>query len=981
MLRSRVLFASAFLFLIFTTRPAFAQQTGSIQGKVVDASGGVLPGVTVEARSDVLPGPRVATTANDGVYQMPALPPGEYTVTFTLSGMQTVTKKVRVLLSDVASADATLAVGGLSETVNVSAETTLIDRSSATISSGIPADQLSRVPVGTQYRDLIRLLPGVQVTPDATRGPSAGSSGQDNTYKFDGVNVTLPLFGTLSAEPAAHDIAQVTVIKGGAKAVDFDRAGGFAVDSVSKSGTNRYTGQASYRFQTAGMASKLTPGAVSRYDQDRSFTDLNIGGPVLKDRVLFYASYYRPEVARNNAATSYGPVPDYKSTRNEGFGKVTMTPTHSTLINVSYRNSHRLDKGDKFGAATAGTAGSGSESWLRIGTADGSWILNGSNFVSFKYTHFANPGRGRPDVIVNATPSTTIGTHIDVNNLDQLGQLTVPKPGGDPVVNTFLQPFINRYGYLTNGVPTGGGIVGAGLQFDEDSFYRNAGQVAYNLTLTGGGMRHLIHAGYQQYVDSENLIRSSNGWGALSIPGGAIQANGTPVFFQASFIAQGSDVVPKIHSELRSKAFEANDTMTLNNWTFNVGLLASNDDLYGQGLKEDATALSGYVRSTATSSEGRRYRMYTSPWSKMLQPRLSTTWAYNGKDTVFASFARYNPAASSLPRAASWDRNLVTTLNSNFDANGNLFNVTRVESSSGKLFVADLTPPRHDEWILGTAKQFSNELSARAYFRYNRGSHYWEDTNNNARQVFSPPATLPGTDVTIPTDLYIPDLAARLAQIGSGSTYVIAELDGAFTRYRELTLESEYRKNRAFVRGSMTFSRYYGNFDQDNSSIGNDDNIFIGSSNIGDGAGRQLWDNKLGTLRGDRPFAMKVFGAYALNWNASAGAFVYAQSGQPWETWSFEPYKALTTSTSDTNRYAEAAGSRRSPSHYQLDLNYTQTIPVRNPYHAVVTAEAFNVFNKQTGYNYQPSIHSATYNTPRNYFDPRRLEVTVRFEF
>src|SRR5690348_659739 len=158
MLHPRVLLRTfLFLTLAFAASTAFAQQTGSIQGKVADAQGGVLPGVTVEARSDVLPGPRVTTTESDGVYHLPALPPGEYTVTFTLSGMRTESKKVRVLLAEAATADATLAVGGVSETVNVTAEAALIDRTSATISSGIPTEQISRVPVGTQYRDLIRL--------------------------------------------------------------------------------------------------------------------------------------------------------------------------------------------------------------------------------------------------------------------------------------------------------------------------------------------------------------------------------------------------------------------------------------------------------------------------------------------------------------------------------------------------------------------------------------------------------------------------------------------------------------------------------------------------------------------------------------------------------------------------------------------------------------------------------------------------------
>src|SRR6476661_4658787 len=156
----------------------------------------------------------------------------------------------------------------------------MIDKNSAAITSGLSNDRIRSLPVGTQYRDLINLIPGVQYTQDQVRGPSAGASGQDNVYQFDGVNVTLPLFGTLSAEPASHDIAQVTVIKGGARAVDFDRSGGFSIDSVSKSGTNRYSGQFSYQFQTENMSAELTTGAQSRFQSDRSWLDTNVGGPI-----------------------------------------------------------------------------------------------------------------------------------------------------------------------------------------------------------------------------------------------------------------------------------------------------------------------------------------------------------------------------------------------------------------------------------------------------------------------------------------------------------------------------------------------------------------------------------------------------------------------------------------------------------------------------------------------------------------------------
>jgi hypothetical protein len=977
----------------------FAQQTGAIQGKVIDNTGGVLPGVTVEARSDVLPAPRVTTTDSTGRYQLPQLPPGQYTVTFTLSGMQTGTQKVLVQLSETTSADQTLGLSAVSESVTVTGEATLVDRTSAAIVSGIPQEQITSVPVGQEYRDLIKLIPGVQYTQDAVRGPSAGSNGQDNVYKFDGVNVTLPLFGTLSAEPASYDIAQVTVVKGGAKAVDFIRAGGFAIDSVSKSGTSHYTGQVSFQLQTDAMAADLNSGSASRYAKNRYWTTANIGGPVVKDHVFFFASYYRPQESRDNRANAYGDLPHYNSTRNEGFGKLTITPTSSTLVNASYRDSKREDTSTLFGSFTAPTAGTGNESRQKIGTLDGSWVINALSFLSFKYTHFSLLAAGVPDNDTGITASQAIGTHLDVNNLDRMGLLTVPKPGSNASVNAFIDPLVQRYGYTctaelvasgscsTVGAKFGGGLVGFGSTYDRDDFFRDEAQIAYNLTLTGLGMRHNLHAGYMQTVDSENLTRSSNGWGSITVPGGGTSFNGTPIYYIAAYQQQGIGAVPTIHSEYRSKNIEVNDTINVKDWTFNVGFLDSEDTLYGQGLQNAPGTLSGYVLATGTTSESRQYKMYTVPWKKLFQPRLSATWAYDGTNTAFVSYAKYNPMASSLPRAASWDRNLATTIQAYFDANGNLFANDPLASSSGKLFVPDMTPPTHNEWIVGTAREFGANFTGRAYFRYNRGSHYWEDTNNTARTAYAPPDVLPGTDARIPKELYIPNLDDMRRQIGNGSlngsSYVIAELDGAFTRYKEVTLEAEYRKGQTFLRGSYSRSRYYGNFDQDNSTVttSNDANIFIGSSNLGDGPGRQLWNNRLGTLRGDRPNAFKLYGSYNLPWHASAGTYIVAQSGQPWETWDYTLYSAFTTSTSETIKYAEPAGSRRAPSHAQMDLKYLQNFLLGGNRVAQIDVDVFNVFNSQTGYNIEPRIHAAGYGEPQSFFDPRRMQVAFRFLF
>jgi hypothetical protein len=970
-------FSALAVLLAMAAPPAYAQQTGSITGRVADNSGGVLPGVTVTATSNVLPSPRVTTTGPNGEYRLPALPPGNYQIQFELSGMQTVTRNAVVQLQVDNVVDATLGIGGLTETVEVTATTSLIDPNTATIKSAVSNEQIMALPVGQEYRDLIKLIPGVQYTEDTTRGPSAGGSGQDNVYQFDGANVTLPLFGTLASEPASHDIAQVTTIKGGARAVDFDRSGGFTIDSVSKSGTNRFSGELSYQLMDSSMVGELETGSASRYEQDRTWLTGNLGGPIIPEKLFFYGSYYRPESSRANAANAYGDLPDYQRTRDEGFGKLTFTPINSVLLNASYRESKRTDENIEFGQFQSATTGTFDESRQRIGTAEGSWVVNSRSHVTFKYTYFGLDTGSVPSTIAQVTPSQAIGTQLDVANLDRIGRLSVPSPvSGDAAYNAFVQPIIDRYGYLSNGQPTGGGTVGTANEFNDQDFFRTNAQFAYNI-MFGGDVQHDLHLGYQWYRDSEDLIRESNGWGLLSVPGGRISLTGFTQrpYYQAVIQQQSFGQAANINSEYESQSFEINDTIRWNNWTFNAGVLMSNDKLYGQGLRNDDSTLSGF-----TLAPGNQYLMYEIPFSKMIQPRVGATWAYNGNDTVYASFARYNPAASSLPRAASWDRNnLGLLVDVYFDENGVLFASVPRGSSSGKLFQEDLDPRAINEVLVGTARQFTPEWTMRLYGRYRHGYNFWEDTNNNARLVFNAPPDIEAKG------LYIPNLDDQRRQIGSGSlsgsSYVIAELDNAYTDYHEVTLESEWRGERSFVRGSYTWSRYYGTLDQDNSTVGNDDNIFIGSSNIADGAGRQLWDFKEGRLRGDRPHMFKVYGYHALPWNATAGAYFIAQSGQPWETWNYEVYSDLTTSTSDTIRYAEPAGSRRSDFHYQVDLNYTQNIALPGRANLQIVGDLFNVLDNQTGYSIEPRFNSAGYGDPRSFYDPRRFQIAARIRF
>ena len=170
-------------------------------------------------------------------------------------------------------------------------------------------------------------------------------------------------------------------------------------------------------------------------------------------------------------------------------------------------------------------------------------------------------------------------------------------------------------------------------------------------------------------------------------------------------------------------------------------------------------------------------------------------------------------------------------------------------------------------------------------------NNFWEDTNNNARTRFNAPAEIAALGD------YIPNLADVRAEIG-GSSYVIAQLDTAETEYNEVAFEADYNADNFYLSGSYVWSEYTGNFDQDNATTNNDANTFIGSSLIADGAGRKLWDNKQGTLKGDKPHQLKVYGFYRLPWSGQAGFFTSLQSGQSWEAWDVEVYRALTGSSS-----------------------------------------------------------------------------------
>ena len=290
----------AAILLVLLPLPALAlgqaTGTGTVTGRVVDSSGGVLPGVTVTMRSPQALGQFTAVTDTQGLYRIANLPPASYEARAELQGFQTVLQQIAVRVASTLAVDFTLAVGAMTETVNVTAETPIVDPERAGLSINISNDALTQVPISTQrrYQDVWALAPGVFVRPDqADINPSVNSRGtSENSTKLDGMDVTDPFGGGVFSVSFNYDAIQDIQIKTlGAEAEDGGRTGGF-MSIVTKSGGNDVHGSAAFFVIPQAFNSSNVAGVPA--NQRKSVQpDFTLGGPIAKNRVWFFGAYRR----------------------------------------------------------------------------------------------------------------------------------------------------------------------------------------------------------------------------------------------------------------------------------------------------------------------------------------------------------------------------------------------------------------------------------------------------------------------------------------------------------------------------------------------------------------------------------------------------------------------------------------------------------------------------------------------------------------
>jgi len=292
--------------------PAVAQeQTGAIEGTVRDASGGVLPGVTVEARSPQVVGVSTAVTNSVGVYRFPALPPGTYEITAVLPGFQSRKMSGAISLGQLLRVDMTLSMASVSETVEVTGESPLIDVKQNASFATVDRSLMDRIPTGRNFTSVVSVAPGTNNESLAGGIQIDGASGSENRFIIDGMDTTSMRSGTSSKDVLVDFIQEVQVKSSGYNA-EFGGSTGGVINVLSKSGSNQYRGSAgTYYTGNAGRGEVRPtwrvnpwtdrggsfPGEVEQvFSRDNDEWDnwnpvFDFGGPLMKDRLWYYAGF------------------------------------------------------------------------------------------------------------------------------------------------------------------------------------------------------------------------------------------------------------------------------------------------------------------------------------------------------------------------------------------------------------------------------------------------------------------------------------------------------------------------------------------------------------------------------------------------------------------------------------------------------------------------------------------------------------------
>ena len=409
--------ALALLLFVAIAVPSAAQSlTGTVTGTVKDEQGGTLPGVAVTLTGKT--GAKTTTTENNGSYRFVALDPGAYSVQTQLTGFSPRRQdNIVVTVGKEAVVDFALKVGGLAESLVVVGEAPVVDTTSSATNNQLSQDLLFNMPIrqGNTATNLLNFAPAIN---DGAAYGGDASSG--NGLLIDGVDTRDPSGGTAWTFYNYNIVEEVQFTGIGAPA-EYGAFTGAIVNTITKSGGNQFSGLFDVIYTKSSFASKNVPAEfisknpnLAQAAKTNKLVDFTtqLGGPIIKDKLFFFASAQRyqkdddpigPSTRRNEASDRLN-------------GKLTWQPgpNDNLSAHVQFDNFNIIGRAGYNALVDADeiTNREDAPEYLWVG----SWrhLFGSKTFTEVKYTGWWGFFDLNPETLYDADPVTQPG-RIDEN--------------------------------------------------------------------------------------------------------------------------------------------------------------------------------------------------------------------------------------------------------------------------------------------------------------------------------------------------------------------------------------------------------------------------------------------------------------------------------------------------------------------------------------------------------------------------------------
>ena len=294
--------AVAGFFLTVFCGAIFAQTqsiNGTIRGRVTDAAAANVPGAAISVNNDATGFARSVESNSDGIYVVPNLPLGTYTVKIAKEGFD-VERHTNIVLDAGTEAviDSQLKVGSLSSTVEVTSGAPIVETSRTSIGRTISHDEVDNLPLTSRNPyNFIIFQPGVSGHPNAELGipRTINTNGllDHINYQLDGMVDTESDRTGLRLFPISDVYVREIQTVSNSFAPEFGQTGGIIYNAISNSGANQFHGELYFIGRPVALNARpiLLSSSLKKPNLTLNDFALNSGGPVIKDRVFFFAGY------------------------------------------------------------------------------------------------------------------------------------------------------------------------------------------------------------------------------------------------------------------------------------------------------------------------------------------------------------------------------------------------------------------------------------------------------------------------------------------------------------------------------------------------------------------------------------------------------------------------------------------------------------------------------------------------------------------